>query len=118
MITVEKYSIASSIINPIHSYNDIKFFSITHQSRFAGLVNSELIGFQIRNKFVEELRKNNLTHEVRANKSGCLGGCSFGPVIVIYPDQIWYKNVKLEDVSEIVNETIINQKILDRLLFK
>ena len=42
--------------------------------------------FQIRNKFVEELRKNNLTHEVRANKSGCLGGCSFGPVIVNLPD--------------------------------
>ncbi len=75
-------------------------------------------GFQIRNKFVEELRKNNLIHEVRANKSGCLGGCAFGPVIVIYPDQIWYKNVKLEDVSEIVNETIINNKILDRLLLK
>tara|TARA_B110000014_G_C19856243_1_gene443606 strand:- start:322 stop:630 length:309 start_codon:yes stop_codon:yes gene_type:complete len=75
-------------------------------------------GFEIRAKFVEELRKNNLMHEVRANKSGCLGGCSFGPVIVIYPDQIWYKNVKLEDVSEIVNETIINNKILDRLLFK
>ena len=75
-------------------------------------------GFKIRAKFVEELRKNNLTHEVRANKSGCLGGCSFGPIIVIYPDQIWYKNVKLEDVSEIVNKTIINNKILDRLLFK
>ena len=73
------------------------------------------LGLEIRNKFVEELKKENLTHEVRANKSGCLASCASGPTVVIYPEQIWYKNVRVEDVSEIIQETIIKNKILDRL---
>ena len=73
------------------------------------------LGLKIRNKFIEELKKENLLHEVRANKSGCLASCASGPTVVIYPDQIWYKNVRVEDVSEIIQETIIKNKILDRL---
>ena len=73
------------------------------------------LGLEIRNKFVEELKKENLTHEVRANKSGCLASCASGPTVVIYPEQIWYKNVRVEDVSEIVQETIIKNRVLDRL---
>ena len=74
------------------------------------------LGLAIRNKFVKELRKNNLFHEVRANKSGCLSECLTGPIVVIYPEGIWYKNVDLNDVSEIIQETIINNKIIKRLL--
>ena len=54
-------SISSSIINPINSYNNIKFLSITHQSRFAGIVNSELLGFQLARK--DKLIKINLIYE-------------------------------------------------------
>ena len=73
------------------------------------------LGLEIRNKFVEELKKINLIHEVRTNKSGCLASCATGPTVVIYPEQIWYKNVKVEDVSEIIQETIIKNRVLDRL---
>ena len=76
------------------------------------------LGLDIRNKLVEELRKNNLLHEVRANKSGCLDKCIIGPTIVIYPQGIWYKNVNLNDVPDIVQETIINDRIIKRLLLK
>ena len=76
------------------------------------------LGLDIRNKLVEELRKNNLLHKVRANKSGCLDGCAIGPVIVIYPQGIWYKHVNLNDVPEIIQETIINDRIIKRLLLK
>ena len=74
------------------------------------------IGLEIRNKFVEELKKENLLHEVRANKSGCLASCVLGPTVLIYPEQIWYKNVRVEDVSEIIQETIIKNRILHRLV--
>ena len=75
-------------------------------------------GLEIRNKFVEELKRKNLISEVRANKSGCLASCLSGPTVVIYPDQIWYKNVKINDVTEIIHETIINNNVIDRLLLK
>ena len=75
-------------------------------------------GLEIRNKFVEELRKKKLNNQVRANKSGCLSTCLFGPVVVIYPQGIWYKNVNLDDVLEIINKSIIDNKIIKRLLLK
>ena len=75
-------------------------------------------GLAIRDKFVEELRKLNLNHEVRTNKSGCLAGCAKGPIVVIYPKQIWYKNVTLDNVLEIINESIIKDKIINKLVLK
>ena len=77
-----------------------------------------LSGLSIRNKFVKELRKKNLNTQVRANKSGCLGACSLGPILVIYPQGIWYKNVKLNDVLEIIDKSIINDQIIERLLLE
>jgi len=76
------------------------------------------LGLEIRNKFVTELKKLNLNHKIRANKSGCLDSCLKGPMIVIYPDQIWYKNVNLDDVSEIIEKTILKNEVIDRLLLK
>ena len=74
-------------------------------------------GIEIRKRFVEELKNNNIDIKVRANKSGCLGLCNIGPVIVIYPQAIWYKNVSVEDVPLIVNETIIKNKIIEKFLY-
>ena len=62
--------------------------------------------------------KKKLLHEVRVNKSGCLSECAIGPVLVIYPQGIWYKNIDLDDISDIIQETIINDKIIKRLLIK
>ena len=73
-------------------------------------------GLAIRDKFVDELKKNDLFIKVRANKSGCLGLCHNGPVVVIYPEGIWYKNVTLEDVPIIIKETIIKKKVIKRLM--
>tara|TARA_Y100001960_G_C14715549_1_gene849407 strand:+ start:1338 stop:1664 length:327 start_codon:yes stop_codon:yes gene_type:complete len=47
--------------------------------------------------------------------SSCLGPCSMGPVIIVYPDGIWYNKVKPEDVDEILDSHIGNGKKVDRL---
>ena len=47
--------------------------------------------------------------------SSCLGPCSIGPVIVVYPDGVWYNKVKPEDVNEILDSHIVNGKKVDRL---
>ena len=65
-------------------------------------------GLDIRKEFVRLINESDLKGKVRANKSGCLASCLSGPTVVIYPDQIWYKNVKINDVTEIIHETIIN----------
>ena len=73
---------------------------------------------QIRFKFVELLKKNNLNNKIRSNKSGCVNLCEYGPVIVIYPQGIWYVNVKINDVEEIFKKSILKDEIITHLLPK
>ena len=62
-----------------------------------------------------ELKRRGLGRLVRANKAGCLDQCELGPTIVIYPQAIWYGGVTRDDVSRIVQETIIDGQILEDL---
>jgi len=52
---------------------------------------------------------------VRVNTAGCLDRCSEGPVIVIYPEGIWYTYETREDVDEIIDEHLVNGRIVARL---
>ena len=50
--------------------------------------------------------------------SGCQGLCQMGPLITIQPDDIFYVQVKLENIDEIIDTTLINNKVVERFLFK
>ena len=65
--------------------------------------------------FKQELAKAGLGKQVRAQKAGCLDVCEFGAALVIYPDNVWYGNVKAEDVPEIVKSHILGGQPVDRL---
>jgi len=54
-------------------------------------------------------------NQVRINNAGCLDRCTEGPVIVVYPEEVWYTYVDKEDVDEIINEHLINGRIVERL---
>jgi NADH-quinone oxidoreductase subunit F len=63
-----------------------------------------------------ELEKQGLTDKVDIRRTGCHGFCERGPIIVIYPEEICYFQIQPEDVPEIISETIMGKKIIDRLL--
>ncbi len=65
--------------------------------------------------FKKELAARGLKNVVRANRAGCLDQCEHGPTVVVYPEAVWYGNVKSEDVSEIVESHIINNTPVARL---
>ena len=52
---------------------------------------------------------------VRINKAGCLGRCAEGPVMVIYPEAVWYQFVDKDDIDEIINSHLVNGIAVDRL---
>jgi len=54
----------------------------------------------------------------RANSSGCLGACEHGVTIVIYPQAIWYGHIQDSDIDEIIEKTILNDEVVERLLIK
>ena len=53
--------------------------------------------------------------KVRVNKAGCLDRCDEGPVIVVYPEEVWYTYVDKADIDEIVEEHLVNGRVVERL---
>ncbi len=68
--------------------------------------------------FKAEIENQGLTATVDTKGTGCPGFCEQGPVVVIYPEEVCYLQVTAKDVPEIVSETIKENKIVQRLLFK
>ncbi len=66
----------------------------------------------------QEIKSKGLKNKIRINKSGCLDWCDHGPVMVVYPEGVWYTGVQMEDVQEILDEHIINGKPVERLIYK
>ena len=55
---------------------------------------------------------------VRVNTAGCMDRCDKGPVIVIYPEAVWYTFVDAEDIDEILDKHILGGERVERLLIK
>lgn len=70
---------------------------------------------EILERFKKRLKELGLNSEIRVNSSGCLDACKFGVAVVVYPEQIWYGGVKLDDVEEIIQSHLINNKPVERL---
>ena len=54
--------------------------------------------------------------KVRVNKAGCLDRCAGGPVVVVYPEAVWYTYVDEHDIDEIVDSHLKEGRIVERLL--
>ncbi len=53
--------------------------------------------------------------KVRINKAGCMDRCDSGPVLVVYPEEVWYSYVDTEDIEEIIQEHLVHGRVVDRL---
>ena len=53
--------------------------------------------------------------KVRVNTAGCLDRCAEGPIVVVYPEGVWYTYVDKEDIDEIISEHLVAGRIVDRL---
>ncbi|QUI23708.1 (2Fe-2S) ferredoxin domain-containing protein [Vallitalea pronyensis] len=65
--------------------------------------------------FVEEMQDRDLDSEMMITNTGCLGLCSMGPIVMIYPQQIWYGKVTVDDVEEIM-DALEEEEVVERLL--
>ena len=72
-------------------------------------------GGALRERFASAVRRRQLRATVRANSAGCLDACEHGPTVVIYPECVWYGNVQLADVEEIIESHIIGGRVVERL---
>ena len=73
---------------------------------------------EIIKEFKAQIAQKGLDKDVEVVETGCHGLCAVGPIVIVYPEGAFYSNVKVEDVSEIVDEHIIKGRLVQRLLFK
>jgi (2Fe-2S) ferredoxin len=70
----------------------------------------------VKERFKKELYERGLKGKVRANAAGCLDQCEHGCSVVVYPEQVWYGKVTVEDVPEIIDRHIMKGEVVERLL--
>jgi (2Fe-2S) ferredoxin len=69
----------------------------------------------VREAFKKGIAERGLRGRVRANAAGCLDACELGPSVVIYPDEVWYGGVRVEDVEEIIERHLLRGEVVERL---
>ena len=73
---------------------------------------------KVHKALVEELARQDLQDKVEVKLTGCHGFCEKGPIMVIHPEGIFYPQLKEEHIPDIVEKTIKNDDLVDRLIFK
>ena len=68
-------------------------------------------------KLEKEIAEQNLSERVRVVRAGCLGLCAGAVAVGIEPGGYFYQGVKPDDVSEIVEQTIKNGEVVERLCY-
>ena len=75
-------------------------------------------GVEIAGRLMEYIEEYELSGEVMITNTGCFGICDKGPILVVYPEAVWYGNVTPDDVEEIVASHLENGQIVERLQIK
>ncbi len=73
-------------------------------------------GVDILSAFLEERSSRELDSEVFITNTGCFGICEKGPIVVVYPDNVWYGSVTVDDVEEIMDSHVEGGRPVERLM--
>ncbi len=66
----------------------------------------------------EELADKDLSSEIKIVETGCHGFCEKGPIMIVYPEGVFYCEVSEDDVAEVVEEHLLKGRTVERLLFR
>ncbi|MBI5056826.1 MAG: NADH-quinone oxidoreductase subunit NuoF [Nitrospirae bacterium] len=66
----------------------------------------------------EELQKRGLADEIKIVLTGCNGFCAEGPVMLVYPDEIFYQKLTVEDIPKLVEEHFLKGRPYEKLMFR
>ncbi len=66
----------------------------------------------------DELKKYALDSAVKVVETGCMGACNLGPIMIVYPEGVFYQKLKPQDSKEIVEEHLLKGRVVQRLLYK
>ena len=73
-------------------------------------------GVEVRDRLKAELTSRGISKLVRANNAGCLDQCEHGVTVVVYPEQVWYGGVTVDDIPELVDKHLVGGEAVERLM--
>lgn len=71
----------------------------------------------IANSIKNELKNHRIDNEIEVIRTGCLGLCELGPIMIVYPEGTFYSKVSIKDVPEIVHEHLVKGRVVKRLAY-
>ena len=71
---------------------------------------------KVKEELEAEIARQKMDVEVRA--TGCFGFCEKGPLVVVHPEKIFYQQVKIKDVPDIISKTVATGEVLEKLLYR
>jgi (2Fe-2S) ferredoxin len=93
-----------------------KHVFVCTSGKYCPAVDGDGLGVHARLKAL--VKQAEIGDRVRVNHSGCLDQCGHGPMVVVYPEAIWYAHVRPEDAEEIVREHLIGGRPVERLRYR
>ncbi len=73
---------------------------------------------KVRDALKAELEKRGLSEEIKIVLTGCNGFCAEGPVMLVYPEEIFYQKLTVEDIPKLVEEHFLKGRPYEKLMFK
>jgi NADH:ubiquinone oxidoreductase subunit F (NADH-binding)/(2Fe-2S) ferredoxin/Pyruvate/2-oxoacid:ferredoxin oxidoreductase delta subunit len=73
---------------------------------------------KVRDALIDELAAKQLQEKVEVIETGCNGFCAMGPLMVVHPGDIFYQKMTVEDIPHIVQDHLIDGKVVEKLLYK
>jgi (2Fe-2S) ferredoxin len=98
-------------MDPLAVPRNLHVFVCTTVGRHhCGGLGSEKVLLRLR----DELERRGLTH-VRTTRMGCNQQHHQGPILIVYPDGVWYGNLRVDDVDDIITEHLVGGRPVERL---
>jgi NADH-quinone oxidoreductase subunit F len=72
---------------------------------------------EVRDGLIQGIMEFGLQGEVKVIETGCIGSCDLGPIVVVYPEGVFYQKVKPEDARSIAEEHLLKGRVVERLLY-
>jgi NADH:ubiquinone oxidoreductase subunit F (NADH-binding)/(2Fe-2S) ferredoxin len=73
---------------------------------------------KLKTKLIEEIARHNISEEINIIETGCMGPCDAGPVMLVYPEGVFYQKLTIEDIPELVEEHFMKGRPVKRLMLK
>lgn len=73
---------------------------------------------KVRDALKAELEKHGLADEIKIVLTGCNGFCAEGPVMLVYPEEIFYQKLTVEEIPKLVEEHFLKGRPYEKLMFK